>query len=155
MAKIRLRPIGQQRPLFNGLQMHRSESVTAEEQRKAAVKDAEWQEFQKSKFPSYSSSERVIVSEIGRDVDVRTLVEEIRGLEQGQSSVKKLIKRDLVTFNFMHPRKYTPNPQTKDDFQYTEEYQKESDNRLCDYCLRLDGFARYNEDRAKYKSTMR
>ena len=151
-SKIRLTAIGQQRPYFFGQSKDRRESVTAEEQRKAAMKDHEWREIQRTKFPTNPPEQAQ--SEIGRDFDVRTLVAEIRGLEQGQTSVKKLVKRDLVTLNFCVPRD-TPNPQTAEDFTYTAEYREVSDTRPCDHCIRLDGFARYNEDRAKYKSTMR
>ena len=153
LPKVRLAPIGQQRPYFFGQAKDRRESVAAEEQRKAELASHEWQQIQAASVPAFLElSERK--SEIGRDFDVQTLIKEIRGLEQGESSVKKLIKRDLVTLNFCLPR-VTPNPQTADDFRYTAEHQAVSDSRICDHCIRLDGFARYNEDRAKYKSTMR
>jgi hypothetical protein len=153
-AKTRLAPIGQQRPYFSGQAKDGLQSVMAEEQQKAVVKEKEWRDIQKTKFPTYSPNAAEAKSEIGRDIDVRTLIEDIRGLEQGQTSVKKLIQRDLVTLNFCLPRE-AHNPQTADDFVYTAEYRATSDARLCEHNIRLDGFARYNNDRAKYKSTMR
>lgn len=129
-------------------------SVMAEDQQKACVKEKEWREIQLAKFSSSHQNAGERKSEIGRDFDVQSLIEEIRSLEQGQSSVKKLIKRDLVTLNFCVPRE-TPNSQTADDFVYTAEYRDVSEGRLCEHNIRLDGFARYNNDRAKYKSTMR
>ena len=142
--KIKLTAIGQPRPAFAGPAKDRLLSVAAEDQLKVV---------QMRQERRCSSSEE-ICSEIGRDIDVRVLIEEIRSLELGQSSVKKLIKRDLVTLNFCVPR-VSPNPQTADDFRYTAEYKQVSDNRPCEHNVRMDGFARFTNDRAKYKATMR
>ena len=117
------------------------------------MKQAEWAAVEKTQFGSREEG-REILSEIGRDVDVRTLVEEIRALERGEFSGKTLVRRDLVTFNFCQPMR-TPQSVVADHFRFTDEYQIESDNRIVQHCRRRDDFSRFVDDCARFKSSMR
>jgi hypothetical protein len=70
-------------------------------------------------------------------------------------TMKRLVKRDRVTFAFCTPAMQYPTTTTSDAIQFDEEFRVAGANREKRFNMKLDGFALYTEQKLKYQSTMR
>ena len=149
--KLKLEQLGgYSRPLFNTRLQDRRSSVMQDEMKAGIDAAREWAEFQKQEFPEFEAAKKP--SKLSGDREVVALMEDIRRLDRGHIDTKAYNSRDTATYTFSTP-KTTKNISTmKATLGYNDEYTKECRNRQQEHNILMDGFARYNEERVKFKS---
>ena len=110
----------------------------------------EWREYQKEEFPEFDAAK--IPAKLSNDTEVKPLMEDIRRLDTGHIDTKTYNSRDSAVYCFSTP-KIRPDISTmKATISYSDAYKQECLNRNQEFNLLMDGFARYNEERIKFKS---
>ncbi len=110
----------------------------------------EWEVFQKSEFPEFEAAKKP--SRLSGDAEVVALMEDIRRLDRGHIDTKTYNSRDTATYVFSTPKTFKDCSTMKATMTYNDEYTKECWNRPQEHNILMDGFARYNEERMKFKS---
>ena len=109
----------------------------------------EWRQYQKDEFPEFESAKKP--AKLSNDADVKPLIEDIRRLDRGHIDTKTYNSRDTAVYCFSTPKIEKDISTMRATIGYSDHYKHECWNRTQEFNLLMDGFARYNEERIKFK----
>ena len=151
MKKLKVEQLGgYSRPMFITRLEARRSTVMQDDMLDGIKAAKEWEDFQKSEFPEFEAAKKP--SRLSTDTEVIALMEDIRRLERGHIDTKTYNSRDTATYVFSTPKTLKDASTMKATITYNEQYTQECWNRPQEHNILMDGFARYNEERIKFKS---
>jgi len=148
--KLKLELGGNPRPLFETTPEDRRMSVMQHELAQGLEAAREWQQFQRQEFPEFETSKNP--SKLSTDKEVSSLMNDIRRLDRGHIDTRAYNSRDMASYVFSTPETTKDISTTKETISYSDQYTAECMQRCQEHNLLMDGFARYNEERMKFKS---